>query len=77
MVTVDDDVSIVRPPDEVFDYITQIEQYADWQREAGLTGARRLAPGPIEVGSRFVLERRGRRGGTDLHWRVRMARRTS
>lgn len=64
MVTVGYDVSIARSPQDVFDYITTIEEYADWQREAGLTGARRLTPGPIGPGSRFVLERRGRRGGT-------------
>jgi uncharacterized protein YndB with AHSA1/START domain len=60
MVSVDYEVEIARSPQEVFDYITDIEQYADWQRQAGVTGARRLTPGPVGPGSRFVLERRGR-----------------
>jgi uncharacterized protein YndB with AHSA1/START domain len=64
MISVDYEVSIARSPSDVFDFITTIEEYADWQREAGLTGARRVAPGPIGPGSQFVLERRGRRSGT-------------
>lgn len=62
MISVDYDVSIARPPADVFAYITQIEQYADWQRKAGLTGARRATPGPVGPGTRFVLERHGRGG---------------
>jgi uncharacterized protein YndB with AHSA1/START domain len=60
MISVDYEVEIARSPQDVFDYITDIEQYADWQREAGLTGARRATPGPVGQGSRFVLERAGR-----------------
>ena len=60
MVTVDYDVAIRRPPDAVFDYLTQVEQFADWQHDAGVIGVRRVTPGPIGRGSRFVIERRGR-----------------
>jgi uncharacterized protein YndB with AHSA1/START domain len=63
MVTVDYEVAIERPPDVVFDYITQVERFADWQADAGVTGVRRMTPGPIGPGSRFTIERRGRRGG--------------
>jgi uncharacterized protein YndB with AHSA1/START domain len=64
VVTVDYDVAIQRSPEDVFAYITRVEEFADWQREAGLTGVRRTTPGPIGLGSRFVLERQGRRGRT-------------
>lgn len=64
MVTVDYEVAIRRSPEDVFAYITQVEEFADWQRKAGLTAARRTTPGPIGPGSRFVLERAGRNGGT-------------
>lgn len=64
MVRVDYEVAIRRSPSDVFDYITQVEEFADWQHDAGVTAVRRLTPAPTASGSRFVIERRGPRGGT-------------
>ncbi|HEY3523029.1 MAG TPA: SRPBCC family protein [Candidatus Limnocylindrales bacterium] len=64
MVRVDYRVAIRRPPQDVFDYITRVEEFADWQHDAGVTAVRRLTPAPTGPGTRFVIERAGSRGGT-------------
>ncbi|HEU4572670.1 MAG TPA: SRPBCC family protein [Candidatus Limnocylindrales bacterium] len=62
MITVDYEIGIERPPAAVFDFVTEVERFADWQRDAGVVGVRRQGSGPIAPGSRFVIERRGRGG---------------
>jgi uncharacterized protein YndB with AHSA1/START domain len=64
MVSVDYEVAIRRSPAEVFDYITRVEEFADWQHDAGVTAVHRVTPEPTGPGSRFVIERSGPRGGT-------------
>jgi uncharacterized protein YndB with AHSA1/START domain len=51
------DVLIGRSPQDVFDYITRVETYAEWQRKGGIQKVDRLTDGPIAVGSRFRMDR--------------------
>jgi uncharacterized protein YndB with AHSA1/START domain len=60
MVRVDYDVAIRRSPEDVFAYIAQVEQFADWQHDAGVIGVRRATPGPVGLGTQFVIERKAR-----------------
>jgi uncharacterized protein YndB with AHSA1/START domain len=60
MVKVDYDVSIRRSPQEVFDYVTQVERIPEWQREGGVKKVMKEAQGPLAVGSRFRMERESR-----------------
>ena len=62
MVTVEHDVHIGRAPIDVFAYITRVETYAEWQRDAGVERVTRTSDGPITVGSTFRMERRARSG---------------
>jgi len=51
------DVLIGRSPQDVFDYITRVETYAEWQRKGGIQKVDRLTGGPIGVGSQFRMDR--------------------
>jgi uncharacterized protein YndB with AHSA1/START domain len=62
MVTVEHDVQIGRSPIDVFAYITRVESYADWQRDAGIERVTRQSADPIATGSTFRMERRARGG---------------
>jgi uncharacterized protein YndB with AHSA1/START domain len=60
MVKVDYEVSIRRSPQEVFEYVTQVERIPEWQREGGVRKVTREAREPLAVGSRFRMERESR-----------------
>ena len=51
------DVIIGRTPQDVFEYITRVETYAEWQRKGGIQKVDRLTDGPIGVGSQFRMDR--------------------
>lgn len=55
------DVTITRPPDEVFAYLTDFDQRARW--EAGVLEARQSPPGAVRAGTKVFKTRRqfGRR----------------
>src|SRR5205814_420797 len=67
MVKVDYDVAIGRNPQEVFDYITQVERIPEWQSQAGVKKVTRDMAVPLAVGSSFRMEResRGRTAAID------------
>jgi uncharacterized protein YndB with AHSA1/START domain len=60
-VTAEHTVTIERPPSEVFDYLTNVDNLPDWQ--GGVVDVRKETEGPVRVGTRFVETRRflGRR----------------
>ena len=60
MVKVDYDVLIRRAPEDVFAYVTQVEQIPEWQREGGVKKVTKSAEGPLAVGSRFRMDRESR-----------------
>lgn len=62
MVRVDYDVDIARPPNAVFDYVTDVERIPEWQSKAGVKKVTKAAAGPLQKGSRFTMERQGRGG---------------
>jgi uncharacterized protein YndB with AHSA1/START domain len=55
------DVTITRPPDEVFAHLTDFDRRADW--EAGVLAARQSPPGAVRAGTKVFKTRRefGRR----------------
>ena len=69
MVKVDYDVLIRRAPEDVFAYVTQVEQIPEWQREGGVKKVTKSAEGPLAVGSRFRMDResRGRMATTQAY----------
>jgi uncharacterized membrane protein len=60
MIKVDYHVPIRRSPAEVYDYVTDIERIPEWQRLAGVRKVTKHDPGPLQVGSRFTMEREAR-----------------
>lgn len=63
MIKVDYHVPIRRSPEDVFDYVTDVERIPEWQHVAGVKKVTKAAGGPLAVGSRFTMERQAR-GGT-------------
>ncbi len=61
MITVEEDVEILRPVEDVFAYVSDQTNAPSWQR--GLVEVRRIGEGPIGVGTRhsFVRTLGGRR----------------
>jgi uncharacterized protein YndB with AHSA1/START domain len=49
-------IEIARPPDEVFSYVTDPSQFAEWQEDAA--GGRFEGDDPPGIGSRFTTTRR-------------------
>ncbi len=47
-------LSSTKPPQEVFDYLADFANTAQW--DPGITAARRLDDGPIGVGNRFEID---------------------
>ncbi len=47
-------LSSTKPPQEVFDYLADFANTAQW--DPGITAARRLDGGPIGVGNRFEID---------------------
>ena len=60
MIKVDYDVPIRRSPAEVYDYVTDVERIPAWQHVAGVRKVTKHDPGPLQVGSRFTMERTAR-----------------
>jgi uncharacterized membrane protein len=60
MIKVDYDVPIRRPATEVYDYVTDVERIPEWQHVAGVRKVTRHDPGPLQIGSRFTMERTSR-----------------
>lgn len=61
MVKVEYDVPIRRPPEAVFDFVTDVERIPDWQHEAGVRNVAKATPAALAVGSRFTMERTANR----------------
>jgi len=55
MVTIDHEVLIDRPVDEVFAYLTDVDSLTEWQES--VVAVRRETEGPTRVGTRFVEDR--------------------
>jgi uncharacterized protein YndB with AHSA1/START domain len=70
MVKVDYDVAIRRSPQEVFDYVTQVERIPEWQSQAGVKKVSRDAGSPFGVGSSFRMERESRGRTATIDCRV-------
>jgi carbon monoxide dehydrogenase subunit G len=49
-------IDIDRPPDEVFDYVTDPSRFVEWQR--GVVSGHMESDGPLTVGSRCVTSRK-------------------
>jgi uncharacterized membrane protein len=60
MIKVDYHVPIRRNATEVYDYVTDVERIPDWQHVAGVRKVTKHDPGPLQVGSRFTMERESR-----------------
>ena len=60
MIKVDYHVPIRRSPTEVFDYVTDVERIPEWQHVAGMKKVTKHDAGPLQVGSRFTMEREAR-----------------
>jgi hypothetical protein len=52
MIQIETSTQIDRPRDEVFDFLTSVENMPDWQ--SGVIESRPLTPGPMRVGYQFV-----------------------
>lgn len=53
-VTVENAVEIARPPEEVFDYLTDLANEAEWNPRT--RRVEKLSPGPVGLGTRFGAE---------------------
>jgi uncharacterized protein YndB with AHSA1/START domain len=62
MIKVDYHVPIRRDPMDVYAYVTDVERIPEWQHKAGVKKVTKQSPGPLEVGSRFTMERQAQRG---------------
>jgi uncharacterized membrane protein len=60
MIKVDYHVPIRRSATEVYDYVTDVERIPEWQHVAGVRKVTKHDPGPLQVGSRFTMEREAR-----------------
>lgn len=60
MIKVDYHVPIRRSPTEVYDYVTDVERIPEWQHVAGVRKVTKHDRGPLQVGSRFTMEREAR-----------------
>jgi uncharacterized membrane protein len=60
MIKVDYDVPIRRAATEVYEYVTDVERIPEWQHVAGVRKVTRHDQGPLQVGSRFTMERTSR-----------------
>lgn len=54
-VSVDVETRIERPPDAVFEALTDLERYPEWLIASGIVGVERLDPGPLATGSRLRI----------------------
>ncbi len=68
MITSEKVVTINRPVFEVFDYVSEPENFPHWQSE--LTDVHRISTGPLGVGSRFKSVRKflGRKSQGDVEF---------
>ena len=55
MIRFSNTVEIARSPDEVFDYLADLEHTPEWNW--AVTSSRKMTPGPIAVGSKFQQTR--------------------
>jgi len=60
VIKVDYDVPIRRDPAAVYAYVTDVERIPEWQHVAGVRKVTKHDPGPLQVGSRFTMERTSR-----------------
>ena len=60
MIKVDYDVPIKRSPTDVYDYVTDVERIPEWQHVAGVRKVTKHDSGPLQIGSRFRMERTSR-----------------
>ena len=60
MIKVDHHVAIRRSPTEVYDYVTDVERIPEWQHVAGVRKVTKHDAEPLQVGSRFTMEREAR-----------------
>jgi uncharacterized protein YndB with AHSA1/START domain len=66
------DLTIARPPEDVFARIADIDAWPSWLIASGITSVRRTASGSVTVGERFAVQQRaaGRTGTFDVVARV-------
>ena len=62
MINVDFHVPIRRSPIDVHAYVTDVERIPEWQHVAGVKKVTKHDSGPVQVGSRFTMERQARGG---------------
>jgi uncharacterized protein YndB with AHSA1/START domain len=54
-VSVEIETRIARPPEDVFEALTDVERYPEWLIASGIVRVERLDPGPLAVGSRLRI----------------------
>jgi uncharacterized protein YndB with AHSA1/START domain len=54
-VSVDVETRIDRPPEAVYEALTDLERYPQWLIASGIVRVERLDPGPLAVGSRLRI----------------------
>ncbi len=68
-ISLDLEVRIGRPADQVFAHLTDVERWPEWLIASGIVRVERLDPGPLAEGSRLRIEQRvaGRASTLDAH----------
>jgi carbon monoxide dehydrogenase subunit G len=68
-ITLDLEVRIGRPADQVFAHLTDVERWPEWLIASGIVRVERLDPGPLAPDSRLRIEQRvaGRASTLDAH----------
>jgi hypothetical protein len=69
-ITLDLEVRIGRPADQVFAHLTDVERWPEWLIASGIVRVERLDPGPLGEGSRLRIEQRVAGRASTLEARV-------